>query len=184
MTSPATSSMPSSTGSSDHPSTRKRLSRMVAAAAAVSLLCLAATACSSTPKGTADPLVDDSGGPPVATTGYTTPENAIVAWYNALAKGGISAAKAVATPDLALNLDEGAFQGRTKVLKFEIVSTSVDGTDASVNVRETQQGKKATVVTYVLTKGPKGWLVSGFSPSFTATGGSGGPQTEQPAGEP
>ena len=120
--------------------------------------------------------------PGPAATGFATPAKVIDAWYSALAKGSIKALKPVSTPDLYANLDPVAFEGRTKVVKFEIVTQSIEGSDGTVDVRETQKGKKPAVVTYVVTKGPKGWLVTGFSPSFTAVGGSGpASQTETPS---
>ena len=104
----------------------------------------------------------DSSSVPGSDQGASTPQAAIDAWYVAVTKGDLAAAKALSTTPYAATLDSDQFSGPQDFL-HTIVGTSVKGDAATVVVHQSSPEFKGTVtLTYRLEKqAGGGWLVSG-----------------------
>jgi ketosteroid isomerase-like protein len=111
--------------------------------------------------------------------GAKTPEAGVDAWFAAVAKGDLAAAKKTATSDFAAVIDESTFEGRDPKTSYRITDTSVDGDIATVDVQESPTDAPAQLATtFTLKKQADGrWLISEYNVSATgepATGSSSG----------
>lgn len=109
--------------------------------------------------------------------GAATPQAAVEAYYVAVARGDIDAARAISTKAYGASLESDQFD-EPQDFGHTIVGTKTDGDTATVVVHQTSAGVSGTVtLTYSLHRQGGGWLISGVDVTGDNPGTGGGPGT-------
>jgi hypothetical protein len=103
------------------------------------------------------------------TSAANSPEDAVRAWYEALALGETDAVRRTATPVFAQSIDPAMLQARDPSTRYVLISTERDGDTARVYVEEspTDSPTHTTFVFVVVEERDGTWLVDSVEPDET-----------------
>lgn len=97
-----------------------------------------------------------------STTVTGEPEDAITAFYEAVAGGDIDTIRATMTADLASQIDDGYFEGWTSP-SYSVITTDSNGSDqATIELQEYDGGLSNGMVTFSLVAEDGSWKIAGW----------------------